>query len=142
MAFVSALDNEQDNGEERPAFSQVQGCAKRDRHLLHDVRAEAAGQLADPILANRGDAVETDHTLDRFGDRNRDQEVGGGSGGVDRVVSRTSKTEVTGMSASWRVLLRSRQRPGPLVCSARNSQHGQADHDIKPMGRTQGAAGG
>src|SRR5260370_15848478 len=64
-------------------FLQVEGGAEGDGDLFEGVGVDAASELADAVFANRGDGVEPDDAVDRMGNRDGHQDVGGGAGGVD-----------------------------------------------------------
>src|SRR5258708_4528168 len=64
-------------------FLQVKGGAEGDRDLFAGGGGDAARELADAVFATRGDGVEPDDAVDRMGNRDGHQDVGGGAGGVD-----------------------------------------------------------
>ena len=59
------------------------GGAQGDGDLLQGVRVDAAGhEVAGPVLAGCGDAVQPDHVGRGRGDRDGDQDDGAGAGGA------------------------------------------------------------
>lgn len=62
---------------------QVEGGADGDGDFVHGVRVDPAGEFADAVFADGGDAVQADDALDWLDDGEGDEDVGGGAGGVD-----------------------------------------------------------